>query len=115
MPYQCGFSDVADHQIRVSPRVLSIVVLATDESDQHQPGGYLMSYNEFRRPVSVDFAPRGSLCEWCGKPAERQLTAIGGSYHNESGLFCRSCGEEFTRAVINSLNAASADASAHSL
>ena len=115
MPYHCGFSDVADHQIRVSPRVLSIVLLATDESDQHQPGGYLMSYNEFRRPVSVDFAPRGSLCEWCGKPPERQLTAIGGSYHNESGLFCRSCGEEFTRAVINSLNAASADASAHSL
>ena len=115
MPYHCGFSDVADHQIRVSPRVLSIVLLATDESDQHQPGGYLMSYNEFRRPVSVDFAPRGSLCEWCGKPAEKQLTAIGGSYHNESGLFCRSCGEEFTRAVINSLNAASADTRADSL
>lgn len=57
--------------------------------------------NEFRRPVSVDAAPRGSLCEWCGKPAELQLTAIGGTAHNEGGLFCRSCGEEFTRAVIN--------------
>lgn len=92
------------------------MLLAIDESDQHEPGGYLMMlYNEFRRPVSVDFAPRGSLCEWCGKPAEKQLTAIGGSYHNESGLFCRSCGEEFTRAVINSLNAASADTSVHSL
>ena len=74
--------------------------------DQHEPGGYLMSNNEFHRPVSIDTAPRGSLCEWCGKPAEKQLTAIGGSYHNESGLFCRSCGEEFTRAVINSTAAA---------
>ena len=60
-----------------------------------------MSINEFRRSVSVDFAPRGSLCEWCRKPAEVQLTAIGGAAHNESGLFCRSCGEEFTRAVLN--------------
>jgi len=62
-----------------------------------------MSNNEFRRPVSVDYAPRGSVCEWCGKPAERQLTAIGGSYHNESGLFCGPCGDDFTRAVINAV------------
>lgn len=59
--------------------------------------------NEFQRPVSVDFAPHGSLCEWCGKPAERQLTAIGGSYHNESGIFCRLCGEQFTQGVANSV------------
>ncbi len=63
-----------------------------------------MTQNEFHRPISVDFAPRGSLCEWCGKPAEQQLTAIGGHYHNESGLFCQSCGEEFTRAVLASLS-----------
>ena len=62
-----------------------------------------MQKNEFCRPISVDFAPRGSRCEWCGKPAERQLTAIGGAYHNESGLFCRSCGEQFSQAVMNSL------------
>ena len=61
-----------------------------------------MATNEFHRPVSVDFAPRNSFCEWCGKPAEQQLTAIGGSYHNESGLFCRSCGEKFSQAVIAS-------------
>ncbi len=60
-----------------------------------------MSENEFRRPISVDGVPRGSRCEWCGKPAEVQLTAIGGLSHNESGLFCRACGEDFTRAVIN--------------
>ena len=66
-----------------------------------------MSSDEFRRPVSVDTAPRGSRCEWCGKPAEVQLTAIGGAAHNESGLFCRSCGEEFTRAVINASSLAS--------
>jgi hypothetical protein len=62
--------------------------------------------NEFRRPISVDFAPRGSSCEWCGKAAEKQLTAIGGKYHNESGLFCRECGEKFAEAVINSLHLA---------
>ena len=60
-----------------------------------------MSQNEFMQPVSVDGVPHGSRCEWCGKPAEVQLTAIGGLSHNESGLFCRSCGEEFKRAVIN--------------
>jgi hypothetical protein len=62
-----------------------------------------MQWNEFRRPVSVDFVPRGSLCEWCGKPAERQLTAIGGVFHNESGMFCRPCGEKFSQSVMNSL------------
>jgi len=61
-----------------------------------------MSNDEFRRPVSVDTAPRGSSCEWCGKPAEVQLTAIGGNSHNEGGLFCRSCGEDFSRVVANS-------------
>ncbi len=62
-----------------------------------------MAINEFRRPVSVDFAPRGSACEWCGKPAEKQLTAIGGKYHNEGGLFCQSCGDQFMATVINSV------------
>jgi len=65
-----------------------------------------MSNNEFRRPFSVDFAPRGSLCEWCGQPAEQQLTAIGGSFHNESGLFCRPCGEKFSLTVTNAAAAA---------
>jgi hypothetical protein len=60
-----------------------------------------MSKNEFRQPIAVDTAPRGSVCEWCGKPAEVQLTAIGGNAHNDSGIFCRSCGEDFKRAVIN--------------
>jgi hypothetical protein len=59
-----------------------------------------MLNNEFRRPVSVDSAPRGSSCEWCGKPAEHQLIAIGGEYHNESGLFCKPCGEQFSLAII---------------
>lgn len=76
-----------------------------------------MSKNEFLRPISVDSAPRGSLCEWCGKPAEQQLTAIGGISHNEGGLFCRSCGEEFSLAVIaNSVpKIAATDTSMHSL
>ncbi|HLI70256.1 MAG TPA: hypothetical protein VKV19_10915 [Ktedonobacteraceae bacterium] len=58
-----------------------------------------MAENEFRRSVSSDTAPRGSLCEWCRKPAVSQLTAIGGFSHNDSGLFCRECGEQFTRTV----------------
>jgi hypothetical protein len=59
-----------------------------------------MKYSEFQRPISVDFVPRGCLCEWCGQPAERQLTAIGGIYHNRSGVFCHLCGEKFVVCVI---------------
>jgi hypothetical protein len=66
-----------------------------------------MKYNEFHRPISADFAPRGSTCEWCGQPAERQLTAIGGTYHNQSGVFCRACGEKFLETVIHSIQIAS--------
>ena len=61
-----------------------------------------MKYNQFNSPISVDFVPPGHVCGWCGRPAERQLTAIGGTYHNQSGVFCRSCGEHFSEAVINS-------------
>ena len=67
-----------------------------------------MQYNEFHRPVSVDFAPHGSLCEWCKQPAEKQLTAIGGSYHNEGGRFCRPCGEQFAQVIMNSLKSMAA-------
>lgn len=58
-----------------------------------------MSSYEFLRPVSVDFVPSGSVCEWCGQPAEKQLIAIGGIHHNRSGRFCHSCGEQFMRIV----------------
>jgi len=62
-----------------------------------------MKYNEFRRPVAVDFAPHDRVCEWCGEPAERQLTAIGGIHHNRSGVFCRLCGEKFLECVTRGL------------
>lgn len=58
-----------------------------------------MAESEFRRSVSSDSAPRGSLCELCGKPAVLHLTAIGGFSHNDSGLFCRECGEKFAHTV----------------
>jgi hypothetical protein len=58
-----------------------------------------MAENEFRRSISTDSAPRGSHCEWCDQPAISQLTAIGGSSHNDSGMFCRECGEKFARTV----------------
>lgn len=67
-----------------------------------------MAENEFRRSVSTDSAPRGSRCEWCGKPAVFQLTAIGGFSHNDSGLFCRECGDKFSRTVAQAAAAASA-------
>lgn len=66
----------------------------------------LMSDHEFRSPVSVDAAPAGSHCEWCGKPAIYQLMAIGGKHHNEGGRFCSRCGEEFIRAVTDTLSRA---------
>jgi hypothetical protein len=61
-----------------------------------------MATNEFNSPVSIDFAPEHCVCEWCGKPAEYELTAIGGKYHNMSALFCYSCGQEFYAVVAGS-------------
>lgn len=58
---------------------------------------------DFRQPISLDDAPAGRVCEWCGKPAMFQLTAIGGRHHNESGFFCEPCSEAFIRAVASSL------------
>jgi transposase-like protein len=60
-----------------------------------------MPDNEFGLSISSDFAPEGSLCEWCGKPAVEQLTVIGGKRHNETGFFCHTCGEKFVRAVAD--------------
>ena len=62
-----------------------------------------MANNDFSQAISIDFAPHSSTCEWCNKPANERLTAIGGIYHNKGGFFCSACGEEFTRLIINSL------------
>ena len=59
-----------------------------------------MAENEFHRAVSTDAPPQGHSCEWCGEPAVVRLTAIGGLSHNESGLFCRDCGDLFARRVV---------------
>lgn len=58
----------------------------------------------FRQPVSIDRAPQGRMCEWCGKPAVNQLTALGGTRHNAGGYFCQACGEKFTRIVADTLD-----------
>jgi transposase-like protein len=63
-----------------------------------------MAKNEFFQAISIDAAPHSSTCEWCSRPAEERLTAIGGTYHNKGGFFCRVCGEEFTRLILNSLS-----------
>lgn len=62
-----------------------------------------MINNGFDSSIVKDFAPRGSLCEWCQQSAVQQLTVIGGIFHNESGYFCSLCGEEFARKVAASL------------
>lgn len=59
---------------------------------------------DFRQPVSIDAAPAGKICEWCGKPAVYQLTAQGGMRHNEGGFFCRQCSAVFARTVASSLS-----------
>jgi hypothetical protein len=59
---------------------------------------------DFRQPVSIDAAPAGKTCEWCGKPAVHQLIAQGGMRHNEGGFFCRQCSVTFARAVASSLS-----------
>jgi hypothetical protein len=59
---------------------------------------------EFRQPLSIDVAPEGSVCEWCGKPAEHQFIVLGEIYQNESCLFCHTCGEAFVCAVASSLS-----------
>ena len=64
----------------------------------------LHNENDFRQPVTIDIAPAGETCEWCGKPAVQQLTALGGMHHNDGGFFCRQCGEAFVRAVASSLS-----------
>jgi hypothetical protein len=61
----------------------------------------IMSDNEFGMSIATDFAPEGSVCEWCGKPAVEQLTVIGGKNHNDGGYFCHACGEKFIRAVAD--------------
>ena len=63
-----------------------------------------MFTDDFRHPVSLEDAPPGHVCEWCGKPAIYQLTSLGGIHHNEEGLFCQECGEQFARTMADSLN-----------
>lgn len=63
-----------------------------------------MFSSDFRQPVMIDEAPTGHGCEWCGKPARYQLTALGGMHHNEEGMFCQACAQEFARAVAESLS-----------
>jgi len=58
----------------------------------------------FRLPITIDSAPKGHLCEWCGKTAVHQLTVNGGINHNEEGFFCQACGEEFARANADLLS-----------
>jgi hypothetical protein len=61
--------------------------------------------HEFCRPFSFDGAPGGRRCEWCGEPAEKHVTAIGGTHHNQGGFFCCSCGETFCAIIANALEA----------
>ncbi len=57
--------------------------------------------NEFGQSVAMDFAPEGSVCEWCAEPAVERLIVIGGKRHNEGGYFCHACGEKFIQTVAD--------------
>ncbi len=59
---------------------------------------------DFRQPVFIDDAPQARFCEWCGKPAVYQLTALGSTHPDKERFFCQVCGEEFTRTVADSLS-----------
>ncbi len=59
--------------------------------------------NEFRQPLSIDEAPKGSVCQWCGKSAEHKFIVLSGKCQNEIGLFCCACSDEFVRDVASSL------------
>jgi len=73
-----------------------------DESYTNWRGSAVPFSNEFQGPVTTDLAPRGSVCGWCGQAGERQLTAIGGSFHNKGGVFCNSCGQLFLERIVSS-------------
>jgi hypothetical protein len=76
---------------------VSLVALTYEAKEKE---GIWMTEHEFRRAVSTDRAPQGGRCEWCGKPAAVQLTAIGGPAHNGRGLFCRACGDTFEQIIV---------------
>jgi hypothetical protein len=59
--------------------------------------------SEFRQPLSLGLAPRGSVCQWCGKAAVHRLSLLGGPHPSAPELFCRSCGEQYVRNVASSL------------
>ena len=61
-----------------------------------------MHKHEVDHLVTIDMVPSGKACGWCNEPAEKQLTAIGGTHHNKSGAFCHPCGDEFSRIVVDS-------------
>jgi hypothetical protein len=73
---------------------------------------HAMRTNEFSYAVSIDMAPRESLCEWCGKPATQQITALGGLHHNQGARFCVTCGLEFIRIITEATTRAKAPESA---
>jgi hypothetical protein len=58
--------------------------------------------NEFQAPVATDLVSPGSVCDWCGQSAERRYTALGGSMHDTTGVFCSPCGQLFTDKIVNS-------------
>jgi hypothetical protein len=68
-----------------------------------------MQKNEFHRPITKETVPYGRTCEWCSEPAKQQVTVLGGTHHNQSGIFCCSCSEHFVQVVakIQAMNVAS--------
>ena len=60
--------------------------------------------DELRHPLTIDQAPEGGICEWCGKQAVHSFLVLDEKCQNEKVLFCRACGDAFVCAVASALS-----------
>ena len=77
-------------------------MLSPQKQSQFQGSYGTHSSNEFQRPFAVDLIPSEKVCDWCNQMAEREFTALGGRFHNRSGIFCNPCGEQFLQGILHS-------------
>lgn len=89
-------------QLEVELRTSVIHELKTDGSHTNWHVSSGLFSNEFQGPVATDLVPPERICDWCDQAGERRFTAIGGSFHNKTGVFCSPCGQLFLEGIVNS-------------
>lgn len=99
--YQQGFQTAASSakRLEIHAEEHGDAVVISNEQE-----GTPMLGNDYRQPLSIDSAPRGYVCEWCGQPAALQIAVGGAIYDDEPENFCRLCGEAFARAIADYLD-----------